>query len=302
MSLPRKAAFPTRRRDTFEPLVGPSNFSYLSASMRVTVRWPISLLLFLALVTVSLQAEEPTGQQIVRRVLANFPQKDFLREAHLSFTDEKGQEKSSQIQVQTHSDSNVIRTAVVVVTPPAQAEEAVLLMCDQDGRQEIWRRWRDKAPSKLTSDQLGQSFAGSDFTYEDFGFGYLRWAAQKLVDQKRRQSRDCYVVESAPAKGQSGQYSKILSWIDKENLLLMCAEGYGLDGKLLKVFDVRALKRFEGGWFIKTMNLKNVAVNRQTKLEVTQFEYALNLDERFFSPQTFGRIAAFKFPQGTKNF
>ena len=82
----------------------------------------------------------------------------------------------------------------------------------------------------------------------------------------------------------------------------MLAEGYGTDGKLVKVFDIRSLKQFEGGWFIKTMNLKNVAANRQTKLEVTQFEYATNLDERFFAPETFGRVAAFKFPQGSKQF
>lgn len=255
------------------------------------------------LVTLSSHAGELTGKQIIQNVLAGFPQKDFLCQARLTFPDSAGKETILDVQIQTRNRPEAIQLAVVVINS-SPGEEAMLSVCRADGPTELWRNFplRDKAPARIQGAQLGQSFAGSDFAYEDFGFGFLRWPEHKLGGEKRRQARDCYVIESTPAQGQSAQYGKIISWIDKENSMLLLAEGFAPDGRLLKVFDIRSLKQFEGGWFIKTMNLKNVAANRQTKLGVTQFEYAANLDDRYFSPQSFGRVAAFKFPQGTKNF
>jgi hypothetical protein len=206
-------------------------------------------------------------------------------------------------QLQTRSVGGEVSSAIIVTSPTNLEGNAVLSIFRKDGTAVLYRkRPGEKKPQPLRGADLRVSFAGTDFACEDFDFGFLRWPEHTLVGEKRRQARDCYVIESVPGKEQSSQYGKVVSWIDKESSLLMLAEGYGADGALSKVFDIRSLKQFEGGWFIKTMNLKNMAANRQTKLEVTQFEHAINLDDRNFSPETFGRVAAFKFPQGTKNF
>jgi hypothetical protein len=248
-------------------------------------------------------AQELTGKQIIERVLAAFPQKDFLCQARLTSTSESGLEQTLDVQIQTRKTAEAIASAIVVTGPTNLEGNAVLTLFRKDGTEAIYRkRPGEKKGERIHGASLGESFAGTDFACEDFDFGFLRWPEHKLVGEKRRQARDCFVIESVPGKGQSAQYGKVVSWIDKESSLLMLAEGHAPDGKLLKVFDIRSLKQFEGGWFIKTMNLKHLAANRQTRLEVTQFEHALNLDDRYFSPETFGRVAAFKFPQGTKSF
>ena len=258
---------------------------------------------FLILMALTGYAQSPTGKQIIQSVLSSFPQKDSLSQARLAMSLETGDDRTLDIQIQTRNTPEAISTVIVVTGPTNYEGNAVLTVYRKDSTHQVYRKTPgSKEPQLLKGDGLRESFAGTDFAYEDFDFGFLRWPEHKLIGEKRRQARDCYVIESTPGEGQSAQYSKVVSWIDKEGLLLMLAEGYGSDGKLMKVFDIRSLKQFEGGWFIKTMNLKNVAANRQTKLEVTQFEYATNLDERYFSPESFGRIAAFKFPQGSKTF
>lgn len=250
------------------------------------------------------QAQELTARQIIDRVLAGFPKGDFLALAKLTFPGENGQERNLTVQLLTRSQGGNISSVIVAMTPTNLLGHAVLSTLSKDGTYAMYRRipGAEDSRERVKPRELDRSFLGTDFAYEDFDFSFLHWPTHRLVGENRRQARDCYMIESIPADGQSAQYSKVVSWIDKEHGMLMLAEGYDRHGKLLKVFDIRSLKMFEGGWFIKVMNLKNVPAKRQTRLEVTHFEFARNLDERFFSPESFGRLAAFKVVHGTKEF
>src|ERR1043166_9363148 len=194
----------------------------------------ILLPLIAAALSTTSHAQQPTGQQIVQSMLANFPQKDFLCEARLTFASGSNAEQNVDVQIQTRNAPDSICSAVVV-TAPTNLQGNAILSVFRKGSHAIYRKMPgSKDPHTLAPSELSESFVGTDFAFEDLDFGFLRWPEPKLVGEKRRQTRACYVVESTPAKDQSGQYGKVVSWIDKENLMLMLAEGDGTDGKLVK--------------------------------------------------------------------
>lgn len=264
------------------------------------IAWTVAATLLLA---ARAHPQEASGEAVIADVLSRFPQKDFLAQATLKFPGDTGREQSVTVQLQTRNTAESIRTVIVIVSPTNLTGQALMAVYDKrSGAHAIHRKGpgHDAPREKIDGETLRESFAGTDFAYEDFDFSFLRWPGHKLVKEEKRQAQLCYVIESRPPADHGTLYGKVVSWIAKEQFLLMLAEGYDRENKLRKVFDIRALRMFEGGWFIKVMVLKNVAQKRQTKLEVTQFEFATNLDERNFAAETFGRLAAFKQPAGSK--
>jgi hypothetical protein len=116
----------------------------------------------------------------------------------------------------------------------------------------------------LVGDRATNVFAGSDFALVDLGLEFLHWPNQVLVTKEMKKSRGCYVLESRPAV--TNLYSKVISWLDEETSDrgtpgLVLAHAYDANGKLLKEFEVREVKKVAGQWQVEEIELRN----RQTK-------------------------------------
>lgn len=119
----------------------------------------------------------------------------------------------------------------------------------------------------LTDNEISGPFAGSDFTVTDLGLEFLHWPQQKYLKQEPRVLGPSLVLESTnPNPGTNG-YSRVVSWFDKESLALVEAYAYDVNGKKLKNFYPKDIKRVDGRWQVQTLVMENLQTGSKSRLE-----------------------------------
>jgi len=135
------------------------------------------------------------------------------------------------------------------------------------------------------------SFAGSDFTYEDISGRDLSADTHSVVGEEKLGDADCYVVESVPKV--ESDFTKKLSWIDKETFLPLKEEHYDEHGELARVFAADRVEEIPAGEGASTQvyptatkrTMKNVQTGHRTEVIFDSVAYELGLGEEVFSEQ-----------------
>jgi Outer membrane lipoprotein-sorting protein len=120
---------------------------------------------------------------------------------------------------------------------------------------------------QLTGDQILRPFASSDFWICDLGLEFLHWPGQKILRGDTARGRLCKILESTNPNPSPGGYSRVDSWIDNETLGIVEAKAYDAQGKLLKEFYPKDIKKVNGQWQVGSMEIDNVQTGSRTRLE-----------------------------------
>ena len=110
-------------------------------------------------------------------------------------------------------------------------------------------------------------FAGSDFSLGDLGLEFFHWPEQRLIKKEMKRSRSCKVLESVNPNPASGLYSRVDSWIDNESDGIVMAQAYDRQGKLLKEFIPKKVKKVEGQWQLEEMEIDNTQTDSSTRVD-----------------------------------
>jgi YD repeat-containing protein len=119
-------------------------------------------------------------------------------------------------------------------------------------------------PAPLSNGAIWAPFAGSDFSIADLGLEFLHWPDQHLTRKEMKRSRSCKVLESINPKPAPGACSRVVSWIDNESDGIVMAQAYDSQGKLLKEFIPKKVKKVEGQWQLEEMEIDNVQTDSST--------------------------------------
>lgn len=130
-------------------------------------------------------------------------------------------------------------------------------------------------PQKISTNSIWQPFAGSDFYLADLGLQFFHWQDHKIVKKEMRKGRSSRVVESINPNPAISEYSRVLSWLDFETGNLIRAEGYDIENRLLKEFNVRKVSREKDRVQVKEIEIRNDRTDSRTRLE---FNYEFEED------------------------
>ena len=125
----------------------------------------------------------------------------------------------------------------------------------------------NEKPREITHNTTGIPFAGSDFWISDLGLEFFRWKDQRVTKHELRRSQACFVLESKNTNPQPGTYAKVISWIDKDTLGIVRAEAYDQQGKLMKIFLPTKVKKVDGHYQIKEVEMRNEQTGLKSRLE-----------------------------------
>ena len=121
-------------------------------------------------------------------------------------------------------------------------------------------------PARLTNDQAAVPFAGSDFWLMDLGLEFFHWPTQRLIKTEMRAGQVTKVLESVNPHPGAG-YARVITWLEKESGAPLVAEAYGSDGKLLKQFSIKHVKKVKGHYQLEEMQIRNFRTDSRTRIE-----------------------------------
>jgi hypothetical protein len=141
---------------------------------------------------------------------------------------------------------------------------------------------------------LGQydSFLGTLFTYADLGFVKLH-GTYALLGEEQYEGKKAYRVQELPL--QQDYYSRIVSWIAADSMLLLKRDFYSAGGQLWKAEFFEDFTIIDG---IKTpirilMSLVNGRTS--TELKLAEINYDVNIPDELFDPNRLSTVATHPF-------
>jgi serpin B len=123
--------------------------------------------------------------------------------------------------------------------------------------------------------------------WTDLSFSMLWWPDAIFIQEEKKINRRCYVVE-VPVP-HSDETMRL--WIEKEMGMLMEAHTLNAKGKRIRRMKIKSIKKLEGEWMPKDLDLDNAASDNKTTLEINELTWEpIILPEETIEPE-FSAIA-----------
>jgi hypothetical protein len=148
---------------------------------------------------------------------------------------------------------------------------------------------------RIATSDTSDSFLGSDFTYADINgletswYDYSFFSESETVD-----GQDCWVIDVVAkpefrdkAENATG-YSRLRTWIRKDNFLQQRAQAWELRGNRIKYFNSSAIEQVDGIWTIKRLQVITTRNDRQEHasiLQVDDVSYNVELGDEVFTTE-----------------
>ncbi len=237
-----------------------------------------------------LEPTKPTAPRIVREAVTNQPLHDFRLDGKLILAGTDGTKKTLGVVILTKPTETSTDTIFRIVEPVEVSGAALMVLQSADHPNQIFFRGPGEAEAvEITGERNREHFLDTDLSYEDVNFSFLRWISQETLREEKRLGRWCDVIKSIPAREDHSQYASVLSWIDKETHALLVAEGYDVEGHLLKSFIVKGFLRSGGGWTVKEMVVEDQSTGHKTRLVIEKGDFKIDHPEGLFTRKEFFR-------------
>jgi len=230
--------------------------------------------------TNTLSDAEIQGQQLVQKILAQWPTENFTNTGVLQIRGGKGTRLEIPVECQTVVTATNWQT--IYKASWTNMIEKLWVMHANDQSNSYFSDTNDPVPvpgdipilgnlfpgrHKLSDAEITTPFAGSDFLIADLGLEFFHWPSQKVLKKEVHRSRGCTVLESTNPNPSPNGYSRVASWIDNESLGIVEAYAYDANGKLLKDFYPKDFKKVDGQWQVQTLVMENVQTGSRSRLE-----------------------------------
>jgi hypothetical protein len=132
--------------------------------------------------------------------------------------------------------------------------------------------WHQGHPSYTFSTQgalPSSTILDTGITWADLSFSVLWWPNSKLVDEAKKINRDCYVVD-VPVPDSD---TTMRLWIEKNMGMLLEAQTLDADQKELRRMKIKSIKKMDGMWVAKDLEVKDKQSGNKTTLQVTDLKW-----------------------------
>lgn len=142
-------------------------------------------------------------------------------------------------------------------------------------------------PRQMNAATRGETFLGSDFTYEDLGAPADQERAHAIVDEPVVDGEPTFEVESRPSGGD--RYGRILTWISQMTFLPIRVEYFAPGEELLKVGRFREVRLVKGIPILAALEMANVRTGHRTSVTLLEADFGRPFDCALFSERGLSR-------------
>lgn len=182
------------------------------------------------------------------------------------------------------------KTLMVFLSPKDQKGTALLTYQHKDRDDDQWLYLPAlKRVKKIASSKKSGPFMGSEFSFEDIGGQQVDDYDYKYLKDEKVDGQDCFVVESYPKDKNSG-YTKVVTWVDKENYRTLKAEFYDRKKSHLKTLVAKDFKLYvDKFWRPLEMEMVNHQTGRSTVLKQSNIKFNVGLTDDDFTNNSLKR-------------
>lgn len=138
---------------------------------------------------------------------------------------------------------------------------------------------------RIAGSEAQESFAGSDFTYEDIGGREFADYTYTLMGE----TADTYTLESK-AVDPSARFPRVVSTVRKDIFVVVRAEIYNKRGEVQKQFEAARVEKTGKYWTVMAMTMRDLGQKTRSELAVTKAEYDLGLGDEAFSRRELEKV------------
>lgn len=229
-----------------------------------------------------------TGLEIAKQIEEKQKPKDMKADLTMVLTNKKGKTRVSTIRSISKDDS---KKQIIWFLAPADDKGVAFLKIEHDGENDEMRLWLPafNKVRRISSKQKANSFMRSDMSYEDMTSRELADYTYILKGSETIDEIEYYLLEAVPDLELDSEYSKHLSWVSKNDLLVSKEESYDNADRLLKTKTIK-YRKLKGYDVPIEMYVENVQKNHSTTLTFENLELDSDVQDALFQEKNLKRI------------
>jgi hypothetical protein len=252
--------------------------------MRIPCDWvaltvlAASVALALAAAPLALAGEAPGACSLcdlMRRAFERTFQQPGVRSVELR-VERSGQRVSRRAFDLAYRRDGEVARSLLRFTAPEYLRGNALLIVDHGGKSDTWLyQPEERRPRRVGTAQKGDSFYGSDLSFEDLERPH--WDEWRLARQDDRveAGRACTVVEALPPR--DSQYAKLLAWIDRERLGIARIDFYRTSAaEPIKRLRVSLADAAEERGFLRIAHMEIEQIGRDARTRIDYSRVAID--------------------------
>lgn len=240
----------------------------------------VALALAAALVGPAAAADPPDVAALVARMKAAVePPKSSLRQMNLSISGEVTGGTSQWSLAQARKTVDGQGKILNVLLAPASSRGIASLVIDSTPPETALYVPAIGRVRTLVPLDGYEAVLGSDFTYFDLGF-VRRNDKYTHLGSEERNGKDAWKIEQVPVS--PWYYSKIVSWIDKANMLPIERNYYSPAGQLWKVEKFDKVVTIDGQPVALQVTMNDVQTKGTSVINVSNLKFGVDLPDSLF--------------------
>lgn len=222
---------------------------------------------------------EDAGSILKKMDAVLFAGEDQTSSIRMILTDKGGNERVREAQVwQKGANKRLFR----FTAPAAEAGIAFLSLPDDVMYLYMPAYGRER---RIASHVKNQSFAGTDFSYEDLeSEKYVKRFTPGLLDE----TDETYILELTPLPDMRSDYSKIIAHIHKKHHYPLKMESFDRGGQPFKVAEYTFKKKGDY-WYTAEIKMTNLRRNHSTRMIFEEVAFDTGIDDSVFSVRNLTR-------------
>ena len=230
----------------------------------------LALLLSLPVVSGFSQSEGglPAGPQLLDDMRAQFPREPVVINGALEVRKRKG------VVTRTLNVEMVLNlgrspaTAKYVLKDAFGKDIGQMTVTRTPGSPARFEYAEGSPPATAALPDLFKPFQDTDVSWMDLTLSFLWWPGGKTIRTETLRGQNSFIVEVEAPAGETGQYRKVLLWIDEKLHMVLQAEGYDAKGELVRRLFIKSFKKMEERWMLKDMDIQCFPSDHRTNLRV----------------------------------
>ncbi len=243
--------------------------------------------LLLSFIFISISFSQ-SGLEIAKMVDEKPTPKDLSNKTKMVLTNAKGKSRINAM-VSKSVDGN--KKQIIWFMEPKDDKGVAFLKIEHDDKDDEMRMWLPafKKVRRISAKKKGDSFMGSDLSYEDLSSRDLDENEYNRLENEEVNGENCYVLEIIPKKEAESSYSKHISWIAIEGLYGVKEESFDKRGELKKKknFTFEKMKKY---YVLKQVFVEDVQKEHTTEVTFSEIIVDSGLEEKLFQEKNLKRI------------